>query len=86
MIELEANGVKIDDEGKALRLLWSLPTLYKHMLLTLMYKKKTIDFEEVTSTLLLKERRLSGESVKTTNVSALVVVTTSKSIRFVHNT
>ena len=74
MTELEAIGVKIEDEDKALRLLWSLPTSYKHLLPTLIYGKETIDLEEVSSTLLSEERRLSGESTETTDVSALAVV------------
>ncbi|KAL9439725.1 hypothetical protein AB3S75_025227 [Citrus x aurantiifolia] len=72
--ELEAIGVKIKDEDKVLRLLWSLSTSYKHLLPTLMYGKETVDLEEVTSTLLSEERRLNGESTKTTDVSALAVV------------
>ncbi|KAL9459724.1 hypothetical protein AB3S75_003012 [Citrus x aurantiifolia] len=72
--ELDAIGVKIEDGDKTLRLLWSLPTSYKHMLPTLMYGKETIDLEEVTNPLLSEERRLSGESTETTDVSALAVV------------
>ncbi|KAL9462621.1 hypothetical protein AB3S75_000591 [Citrus x aurantiifolia] len=75
--ELEAIRVKIEDGDKALRLLWSLPTSYKHLLPTLMYGKETVDLEEVTNTLLSEERRLSGESgesTETTDVSALAVV------------
>ena len=72
--ELEAIEVKIEDEDKTLRLLWSLLTSYKHMLPTLIYRKVTVDLEEVTSTLLSEERKLSSESTETTNVSALAVV------------
>ena len=72
--ELETIGVKIEDEDKALRLLWSLPTSYKHMLPTLMYGKETVDLEEVTSTLLSEERRLSSESTETIDVSTLAIV------------
>ncbi|KAH9671379.1 hypothetical protein KPL70_017352 [Citrus sinensis] len=72
VLELEVIGVKIEDEDKALRLLWSLPTSYKHLLPTLIYGKKTVDLEEVTSTLLSEERRLSGESTETAYVLALV--------------
>ncbi|ESR45251.1 hypothetical protein CICLE_v10003098mg [Citrus x clementina] len=74
VLELEAIGVKIEDGDKALRLLWSLPTSYKHLLPTLMYGKETVNLEEVTNTLLSEERRLSGESTETTDVSALAVV------------
>ena len=72
--ELEAIGVKFKDEDNALRLLWSLPTSYKSLLPTLMYEKETMDLEEVISTLLSEERRLSGEGNETTNVSTLAVV------------
>ncbi|KAL9429062.1 hypothetical protein AB3S75_030966 [Citrus x aurantiifolia] len=74
VLELEAIGVKFEDEDKALRLLWSLPTSYKPLLPTLMYGKETINLEEVISTLLSEKRRLSGESTETTNVSVLAVV------------
>ncbi|KAL9459870.1 hypothetical protein AB3S75_003136 [Citrus x aurantiifolia] len=72
--KLEAIRVKIEDEDKALRLLWSLPSSYKHKLPTLMYQKEIIDLEEVTSTLLLEERRLSSDNTETTDVSTLAVV------------
>ena len=41
--ELEAIGVKIDDEDKALRFIWSLPPSYEHMKPILMYRKETIN-------------------------------------------
>ncbi|GAY55270.1 hypothetical protein CUMW_163170 [Citrus unshiu] len=72
--ELEAIGVKIEDDDKVLRLLWSLSTSYKHMLPTLMYENETINLEEVASALLLEERKLNGKSTETTDVSALAVV------------
>ena len=73
VIELEVIGVKIEDKYKKLRLLWSLLTSFKQLLPTLMYEKETIDLDEVTSTLLLKERRLSGGSNETSDDSALTV-------------
>lgn len=72
--ELEVIRVKIDNEDKAFRLLRSLLTSYTHLLSTLMYKKEEVDLEEVISTLFSQERRLSSESTRTTDVSALVVV------------
>ena len=72
--ELEAIGVKNEDKDKALRLLWSLLTSYKHLLPTLMNGKKTVDLEEFISTLLLEEIRLSSENTENKNVSALAVV------------
>lgn len=71
--ELKAIRVKIEDKDKALRLLWSLPTSYKHLLPTLIYGKETVDFEEVTSTLLSEERRLSGGSNEAVDDWALIV-------------
>ena len=53
MIILEAVGVKIEEEDKALRLLWSLSTSYKHLLPTLLYGKEVVDLKEVSSTLIL---------------------------------
>ncbi|CAK8566205.1 unnamed protein product [Lathyrus sativus] len=47
--ELETIGVNIDDEYKALRLIWSLPSSYEHIKPVLIYGKETLSFEEVTS-------------------------------------
>ena len=41
---LEAIGVVISDEDKALCLIWSLPTSYEHMKSILMYGKDTLIF------------------------------------------
>ncbi|KAF6159047.1 hypothetical protein GIB67_032664 [Kingdonia uniflora] len=59
-IHLCFSKVKVKDEDKALRLIWSLPSSFKHLQPTLMYEKETLSFEEVTSTLLSEERRLKG--------------------------
>ena len=37
--EMESIGVEIDDEDKALRLIWSLLPSYEHMQIVLMYGK-----------------------------------------------
>ncbi|KAF6149797.1 hypothetical protein GIB67_017530 [Kingdonia uniflora] len=58
--ELESIGVKVEDEDKALQLIWYLPSSFKHLQPTLMYGMETFGFEEVTSTLLSEERRLKG--------------------------
>ncbi|PON42219.1 Zinc finger, CCHC-type [Trema orientale] len=74
--ELEAIRVKTDDEDKALRLIWSLPSSYEHMKPILMYKKETVIFSEVTSKLFSKERRLSnGGNSASSECSALMVDT-----------
>jgi hypothetical protein len=55
--ELLAVGVIIDEEDKALILLSSLPESYDHIVTTMLYGKDTLDFEEVTGTLLSNEIR-----------------------------
>ena len=70
--ELEAIGVKIEDEDKALRLILSLPPSYEHMKPILMYGKESLNFAEVTGKLLSEERRLKSEGRASTENSALV--------------
>ncbi|KAL2454374.1 CCHC-type domain-containing protein [Abeliophyllum distichum] len=70
--ELEAIGIKLDDEDKALRLIWSLPSSYEYIKPILMYGKETVSFEEVTSKLIFEERRLSGGSNISSENSLLV--------------
>ncbi|KAF3622233.1 hypothetical protein FXO38_31400 [Capsicum annuum] len=71
--ELESIGVKINDEDKALRLIWFLPSSYKHMQPILIYGKKTVIFVEVTSKLISEEKRLKNGDEKSLEDSALVV-------------
>jgi len=47
--ELLAIDVKIDEEDKALILLSSLPQSYNHIVTTILYGKKILILEEVTS-------------------------------------
>ncbi|CAL5198186.1 unnamed protein product [Lathyrus oleraceus] len=54
--DLETIGVKIDDEDKALRLIWSLPSSYDHIKHVLIYEKETLSFEEVASKIIFEER------------------------------
>ncbi|KAL4585590.1 hypothetical protein LXL04_010213 [Taraxacum kok-saghyz] len=60
--ELEAIGVKVGDEDKALRLILSLPSSYEHMKPILMYGKETLKYADVTGKLLLEEKRLESSS------------------------
>ena len=55
--ELLAVDVKIDKVDKALILLSSLPQSYDHIVTTMLYSKKILILEEVTSTLLSNEIR-----------------------------
>ncbi|CAI8608271.1 unnamed protein product [Vicia faba] len=64
---LETIGVKIDDEDKALRPIWSLPSSYEHIKPILVYGKKTLSFEEVASKIISEERRLKGEDNTSSN-------------------
>ena len=52
--DLKRIDVKFEDEDKALMLLNSLPTsfMYENLVTTLMWGKKTLDLEEITSVLL----------------------------------
>ncbi|CAK8540716.1 unnamed protein product [Lathyrus sativus] len=65
--ELEIIGVKIDDEDKALRLIWSLPSSYEHIKPILIYGKETLNFEEVAGKIISEERRLKGEENTSSN-------------------
>ena len=70
---LEAIGVVISDEDKALLLTWSLPTSYENMKSILMHGKDTVIYLEVTTKLLSEERRLGSEKNVSTVENALVV-------------
>ncbi|CAL5211080.1 unnamed protein product [Lathyrus oleraceus] len=65
--ELETIGVEINDEDKALRLIWSLPSSYEHIKHVLIYDKETLSFEEVASKIISEERRLKDEDNTTSN-------------------
>ncbi|CAL5187691.1 unnamed protein product [Lathyrus oleraceus] len=65
--ELETIGVKIYNEDKALRLIWSFTSSYEHIKLVLIYGKETLSFEEVASKIFSEERRLKGEENTSSN-------------------
>lgn len=70
--ELEAIGVKVEDEDKALRLILSLSSSYEHMKPILMYGKETLKYEDVTSKLLSEEKRLEGGSAISSEGTVMV--------------
>ena len=70
---LDAIGVVISEEDKALHLMWSLPTSYEHMKPILMYRKYTVFYLEVTTKLQSEEKRLGSEKNASTVKNALVV-------------
>ena len=65
--------MKIDDEDKALRLIWSLPPFYEYVQTVLMYGKENVNFSEVTSKLISEERKLKNEENKSSESAALSV-------------
>jgi hypothetical protein len=70
--ELESIGVKIDEEDKGLRLIWSLPPSYAHMKPILMHGSSTISFGDVANKLISEERRLKSEGKSSDNSVLLV--------------
>ncbi|KAL4566149.1 hypothetical protein LXL04_030259 [Taraxacum kok-saghyz] len=60
--ELEAIGVKVENEDKALRMILSLPSFYEHMKPILMYGKETLKYADVTGKLLSEEKTLESSS------------------------
>lgn len=65
--ELEAIGVKIEEEDVALRLIWSLPSSYELIKPVLIYGKETLSFDEVASKILSEERRMKSDEGMSTN-------------------
>ena len=53
--ELEAIGVKIDDEDKTLLLIWFLSSSYEYMKPILMYEKETLVFQKSQINYFLKK-------------------------------
>lgn len=67
--ELKTIRVKIDDEDKALRLVWSLPSSYQHIKPVLIYGKKILNFEEVAGKIISKDRKLKdGDNTSSNSV------------------
>ena len=71
--ELESIGVKMDDDDKALRLIWSLSPSYEHMQTVLIYGKENVNFSKVISKLISEERRLKNGENKSSESAALSV-------------
>ncbi|KAJ0624083.1 putative RNA-directed DNA polymerase [Helianthus annuus] len=70
--ELEAIGVKVEDEDKTLRLILSLTSSYEHMKPILMYGKETLKYADVTEKLLSEEKRL-GSSGHTSSEGTVLI-------------
>ncbi len=58
LLDLSNIGVEVDEEDKALILIYSLPKSFEHITTTMLYGKETISLEEVEATLLSNELRL----------------------------
>jgi len=70
--ELLAIDVKIDEKNKALILLSSLSQSYDHIVTTMLYGKKILILEEVTSTLLSNGIRKMPNQKKQTGSSLVI--------------
>ena len=55
-------GEKLQEDDKALLLLTSLPPSYEHLVTAILYGKDSLDFKEVTSTLVSNEIRKGRSS------------------------
>lgn len=55
LVDLLNLNVEVEDEDKALLLLNSLPDEYEHLVITLLYGKEEIKFEDVSNTLVNNE-------------------------------
>jgi len=64
--------VKIDEEDKVLILLSSLLESYNHIITTMLYSKKTLILEEITSTLLSNEIRKKPNQVEQEGLDLVV--------------
>ena len=62
--EILTVDVKIDEKDKALIFLSSLLESYDHIIITMLYGKKPLILEEVTSTLLSNEIRKKSNQVE----------------------
>ena len=78
--ELEAIGVKVEDEDKALRFVLSLLSSYEHMKPILMYGKETLKFTDVTCKLLSEKRRMEDSNI----TSSDSIVKTVENIFFIY--
>ena len=57
LLDLANIGVDVDEEDKALILIYSLPKSYEHLTTTMLYGRETISLDEVEATLLANELR-----------------------------
>lgn len=80
--ELEAIGVKVEEEDIALRLIWSLPSSYEHMKPILLHGNEELVLSEVTSKLFSEEKRLTSGNHSSSGDSAYVSVVSGKKKNF----
>lgn len=73
LTDLANLGVKISDEHKGLRLQNSLPDEYEHLIITLLYGKNGVKFDDISNTLLNNECRKKDKQLQTGSSEALVV-------------
>ena len=80
--ELESIKVEIDDEDKALRLIWSLPPSYAHLKPVLMYGKEKLNFEEVATKIISEERRMKSD--ESTSSSSMLLTRSGTNEKKIH--
>jgi hypothetical protein len=80
--ELESIKVEIDDEDKALRLIWSLPSSYAHLKPVLMYGKEKLNFEEVATKIISEERRMKSD--ESTSSSSMLLTRSGANGKKIH--
>jgi hypothetical protein len=80
--ELESIKVEIDDEDKALRLIWSLPPSYAHLKPVLMYGKEKLNFGEVATKIISEERRMKSD--ESTSSSSMLLTRSGTNEKKIH--
>ncbi|KAK2429896.1 Pol polyprotein/retrotransposon [Trifolium repens] len=80
--ELESIKVEIDDEDKALRLIWSLPPSYVHLKPVLMYGKEKLNFGEVATKIISEERRMKSD--ESTSSSSMLLTRSGTNEKKIH--
>lgn len=70
--ELKTIRVKIYDEDKTSRFIWSISSSYENINSILIYRKEHLSFEEVSTKVISEERRLKSEDNSSSNLALVV--------------
>ena len=69
--DLLALEVKLEEEGKTLLLLSSIPQSYDHLAITIMYRKETLELEDIRQ--MLQNNEVMRKTNSTEEASELIV-------------